>query len=199
MRSASRPGSPVGWCQRIQGPLGRAGDLARLFGLAAFLPLDLAVVLIVESPWFPEAGSHWFGEVTARHEVAPAVDAVRWLGHRPARRPEDHLTVVGEVERGLVAGAQQVVGLSWTTSSASSRIHSPTVGIVLCASRNDAVVRYALANSTAPMPWQTTQLRPPRPHSSACPPRQRAGFEAILAEPFVGRPDSTNAGRGSAR
>jgi hypothetical protein len=29
--------------------------------------------------------------------------------------------------------------------------HAPTVGILLCASRNDAVVRYALASSTAPM------------------------------------------------
>ncbi len=29
--------------------------------------------------------------------------------------------------------------------------HSPTVGILLCAGRNDSVVRYALAGSTAPM------------------------------------------------
>lgn len=31
------------------------------------------------------------------------------------------------------------------------QIHAPTVGILLCASRNDSVVRYSLANTTAPM------------------------------------------------
>jgi len=68
-------------------------------------------------------------------------------------------------------------------------IHSPTVGILLCASRNDAVVRYALANTTAPMavanytaqPAEAAQLSLPDP----------AEFEAILAEPIAGRPGST--------
>ena len=30
-------------------------------------------------------------------------------------------------------------------------IHAPTVGILLCASRNEAAVRYALGNNTAPL------------------------------------------------
>ncbi len=29
--------------------------------------------------------------------------------------------------------------------------HSPTVGILICAGRNERVVRYSLANSTAPL------------------------------------------------
>jgi len=29
--------------------------------------------------------------------------------------------------------------------------HSPTIGILLCAGRNDNVVRYSLANTTAPL------------------------------------------------
>lgn len=43
-------------------------------------------------------------------------------------------------------------------------LHAPTVGILLCASRNDAVVRYALARSTAPMAVAnyTTQPDPDR-------------------------------------
>jgi predicted nuclease of restriction endonuclease-like (RecB) superfamily len=68
-------------------------------------------------------------------------------------------------------------------------IHSPTVGILLCATRNDAVVRYALANTTAPMavanyataPVDPDQLHLPRP----------AELEAILTAPIPGHPGST--------
>lgn len=68
-------------------------------------------------------------------------------------------------------------------------IHSPTVGILLCASRNDAVVRYALANTTAPMAVanyvataaEAAQLRLPGPDE----------IEAILSTPLAGHPGTT--------
>lgn len=68
-------------------------------------------------------------------------------------------------------------------------LHAPTVGILLCASRNDAVVRYALGQSNAPMavanyvatPAEAAQLSLPGP----------AEFEAILSTPLAGHPGAT--------
>ena len=68
-------------------------------------------------------------------------------------------------------------------------IHSPTVGILLCANRSDAVVRYALANTTAPMavanytaqPAEVDQLSLPSPDE----------LEAILTAPLAGHPGTT--------
>jgi len=50
-------------------------------------------------------------------------------------------------------------------------LHAPTIGLLLCATRSDAVVRYALANNTAPMavadyttrPSAATQMHLPSP------------------------------------
>ncbi|MCH8612016.1 PDDEXK nuclease domain-containing protein [Arsenicicoccus dermatophilus] len=50
-------------------------------------------------------------------------------------------------------------------------LHAPTIGLLLCATRSDAVVRYALANSSAPMavadyttqPSAASQMRLPSP------------------------------------
>ncbi len=68
-------------------------------------------------------------------------------------------------------------------------LHAPTVGILLCASRNDAVVRYALGHSTAPMAVanyvataaEAAQLSLPGP----------AELEAILSTPLAGHPGTT--------
>jgi len=68
-------------------------------------------------------------------------------------------------------------------------LHAPTVGILLCASRNDAVVRYALGQSTAPMAvanyvataTEAARLSLPGPDE----------FEAILSTPLAGRPGTT--------
>jgi predicted nuclease of restriction endonuclease-like (RecB) superfamily len=67
-------------------------------------------------------------------------------------------------------------------------IHAPTVGILLCASRNDAVVRYALASTTAPMAVANYTDQPdlvalhlPDPHELA----------ALLREPLEDQPGHT--------
>lgn len=68
-------------------------------------------------------------------------------------------------------------------------LHAPTVGILLCASRNDAVVRYALGQSTAPMAvanyiataTEAARLSLPGPDE----------FEAILSTPLAGHPGTT--------
>lgn len=68
-------------------------------------------------------------------------------------------------------------------------LHAPTVGILLCASRNDAVVRYALGQSTSPMAvanyvataTEAARLSLPGPDE----------FEAILSTPLAGRPGTT--------
>src|SRR3954451_9709872 len=70
-------------------------------GLAGFAAI-LALVLMSTS--FPEARTHRFGEVARGDQVPLAVHADRQLRQRPGRGPEDHRAVVGEVERGLVAG-----------------------------------------------------------------------------------------------
>src|SRR3954447_7830622 len=59
----------------------------------------------------PVARSDRFLEVALRHEVALVVHHQRQLGERPAGGPEDVLRRVGQVERRLVARAEQVVGL----------------------------------------------------------------------------------------
>jgi predicted nuclease of restriction endonuclease-like (RecB) superfamily len=47
--------------------------------------------------------------------------------------------------------------------------HSPTIGILLCAGRNDNVVRYFLANTTAPLAVATTPTTPSPPPSPPTP------------------------------
>ena len=63
-----------------------------------------------------------------------------------------------------------------------SDIHTPTVGILLCASRNDAVVHYALANSSAPMAVANYTTEPLDPAQLDLP--APAELEAILREPL---------------
>ena len=52
--------------------------------------------------------------------------------------------------------------------------HAPTIGLLLCAGRNDNVVRYSLAETTAPphpRPWPTTPTTPcPRRSANLSPP-----------------------------
>jgi len=52
--------------------------------------------------------------------------------------------------------------------------HSPTIGILLCAGRNDSLVRYTLAGSTAPLAvanytYDTLPPSPPTPNSPTPP------------------------------
>jgi len=64
--------------------------------------------------------------------------------------------------------------------------HSPTVGILLCASRNDTVVRYALANTTAPMAvagYTSEQLDPDQYNLP-----RREELAALLTAPIDGTP-----------
>lgn len=68
-------------------------------------------------------------------------------------------------------------------------LHSPTVGILLCAGRNDAVVHYALANITAPMAVAGYTSSPVDPDQLNLP--RRAELEAILAIPVTERSDAT--------
>lgn len=66
--------------------------------------------------------------------------------------------------------------------------HAPSVGILLCASRNDAVDRYALANSTAPMAVAnySDRVDPAALHLPT-----PAEVAAILDTPLSGHPGST--------
>lgn len=69
------------------------------------------------------------------------------------------------------------------------KIHSHTLGILLCASRNDAVVRYSLGNTTAPMAVANYVATPAEAAALSLP--GPADIEAILSTPFVGHPGST--------
>lgn len=62
--------------------------------------------------------------------------------------------------------------------------HSPTVGILLCASRNEAVVRYALANNTAPMAVASYTGRPVDPEQVSLPLPGQEDLRAILDTPL---------------
>ena len=64
----------------------------------------------------------------------------------------------------------------------------PTVGILLCASRNDAVVRYALANTTAPM---AVANYTDQPDLVALHLPEPAELIAILHAPLAGQPGTT--------
>src|SRR3954452_3185107 len=55
----------------------------------------------------PEAGTHRTGEVSARDQIAAAVDRERQLRERARRRSEDGTRTVEHVERRLVTRAQQ--------------------------------------------------------------------------------------------
>lgn len=69
-------------------------------------------------------------------------------------------------------------------------IHAPTVGILLCASRNDSVVRYSLANTTAPMAVANYTDRPAVDPAALRLP-EPAELTAILDTPLAGRPGHT--------
>src|SRR5699024_4226795 len=58
-----------------------------------------------------EAWRDRLGEVTGGDEVSLVVHLDRQLGERAMRRAGDHLGTVGDVEGGLVARAEHVVGL----------------------------------------------------------------------------------------
>lgn len=68
-------------------------------------------------------------------------------------------------------------------------LHPPTVGILLCASRNDAVVRYALAQSTAPMAAANYVATAAEAAALSLP--GPAELEAILSTPLAGHPGAT--------
>ena len=54
--------------------------------------------------------------------------------------------------------------------------HAPTVGLLLCATRSERTVRYALARSTSPMAvagYRYSELPPRRTSSPACRGRDR--------------------------
>jgi hypothetical protein len=69
-------------------------------------------------------------------------------------------------------------------------IHAPTVGILLCASRNDAVVRYSLANTTAPMAV-ANYTDQPSPDPAALHLPEPSELTAILDTPLAGHPGRT--------
>src|SRR5690349_14516381 len=69
----------------------------------------LEMVLIAQSAPFPEARADGFLEVALRDQVAVLVDGDRQLRQRAGGRAEHDLAGVGEVERRLVARAEQVV------------------------------------------------------------------------------------------
>src|SRR4051812_28745611 len=78
--------------------------MAACSGLGSFARAGLGVAL-------PVAGSDGFLEVALGHQVAVVVHHERQLRQRSCGGAEDHLGGVGEVERRLVARAEQVVGL----------------------------------------------------------------------------------------
>src|SRR4051794_34923479 len=95
------------------------------FGLEAIAAVEFVVATLLVSMLMsysfarallgvalPVAGSDGFLEVALCHEVALVVDHERQLGEWASGRAEDHLGGVGQVERRLVARAQQVVGLA---------------------------------------------------------------------------------------
>ncbi|MDQ2850847.1 MAG: PDDEXK nuclease domain-containing protein [Actinomycetota bacterium] len=70
------------------------------------------------------------------------------------------------------------------------QIHAPTVGILLCASRNDSVVRYSLANTTAPMAVANYTDQPALDPSALHLP-QPGELTAILNAPLAGQTGRT--------
>lgn len=68
-------------------------------------------------------------------------------------------------------------------------VHAPTVGILLCASRNDPAVHYALANTAAPMAVANYTTEPLDPAKLDLP--RVAELEAILQEPLDGSAEDT--------
>ena len=70
------------------------------------------------------------------------------------------------------------------------QIHAPTVGILLCASRNDSVVRYSLANTSAPLAV-ANYTDQPAPDPAALHLPQPDELTAILNTPLAGQPDHT--------
>src|SRR3954463_4440884 len=91
---------------RSSAQLGMPPMIDGLDGFAAVLAL-----VLMRSASLPEARTYWFREVTRRDQVSLGVDRDGQLRERPRGGTEEHLAVVGQVERRLVARAQQVMGL----------------------------------------------------------------------------------------
>src|SRR3954453_19031723 len=60
-----------------------------------------------------------------------------------------------------------------------ARHHAPTIGLLLCATRNERTMRYALARSTSPMPSSATATANSQPHSKALVPAEAALVDAV--------------------
>ena len=91
----------------------------------------------------PVARADGLVEVVLRDEVALVVDGDRQLGQRALRRAEDDLRTVGDVERRLVARAQEVVRLLLVERDGAADVRADLrVG-------DDAVVGPGLARSGA--------------------------------------------------
>src|SRR5699024_7599906 len=60
---------------------------------------------------FPVNGPNWFMEVTLCNQVTFVIDSNWQLWQRVRSRPKDDFAFLGQVEGGLVAKAQQVVGV----------------------------------------------------------------------------------------
>ncbi len=79
---------------------------------------------------------------------------------------------IGRFESGYVGQLGTYVALVDDRLRRADR-HAPTVGILLCTSRNEQVVRYALSASTAPMAVPATPTtRSQRTSRRRCPPRR---------------------------
>src|ERR1700712_1041972 len=96
---------------RSSAQVAAAPALDGFWALAALVPLDLAMSVIVRSPTFPEARADWLGEVAGCDQVPLAVHGHRQLRDRARGRAEEDPAGVGQVEGGLVTRAQQVMGL----------------------------------------------------------------------------------------
>lgn len=78
-------------------------------------------------------------------------------------------------------------------------LHAPTVGVLLCTGRDEAVVRYALASSAAPMAVATYDTLTPEQRAGLPDPAQlSAALSEVLHEagtaPTSTRPTSADAG-----
>src|ERR1700712_2583661 len=104
----ARPARP----RRSSAHVAAAPALDGFEALAAVVPLVLATPLLeLIVVTLPEARTNRLGEVAGGNQVPICVHSQRQLGQVSGSRPEDDPAVVGEVERGLVARAQQVVRL----------------------------------------------------------------------------------------
>jgi len=70
--------------------------------------------------------------------------------------------------------------------------HSPTIGILLCAGRNDSLVRYTLAGSTAPLAVAnyTYNTLPPAAHAAVPTDSQLANAADTARNQLTANPDT---------